>query len=143
MLPAFGFSIGDFIASINLIRELTKALEDGSGACAEFRLLIRELYTLEHALLEVKSLQQKDHHQQKLLALHQAASQCQNTILEFLNKIKRFQPSLSVVKSKESWRDRLRQIEWRLYKQDEVKNFRAQLAGHSASINILLITLQL
>ncbi len=56
MLPTFGFSVGDFVAGINLVRELIKALEDSAGSSAEYLALIKELYSLERALLEVKHL---------------------------------------------------------------------------------------
>lgn len=142
MIP-FGVSVGDFISGINLIRELIKALEDSAGSSVEYRDLIRELYSLERALLEVKHLNLDESQHTQSVALRQAAVQCQQTIDEFLQKIRKFQPSSSTGGSKSPWRDGLRKIEWALYKKDDVQKFRAQLNGHTASINILLMTLQL
>jgi len=56
MLPPFGFSVGDFVSGISLIGELIKVLEDSAGSSAQYRELIKELYSLERALLEVKAL---------------------------------------------------------------------------------------
>lgn len=142
MIP-FGVSVGDSILGVNLIRELIKALEDSAGSSVEYRDLIRELYSLERPLLEVKHLNLDESQPTQSVALRQAAVQCQQTIDEFLQKIRRFQPSLSTGGSKSPWRDGLRKIEWALYKKDDVQKFRAQLNGHTASINILLMTLQL
>ena len=143
MLPPFGFSVGDFVAGIELIRQLIKALEDTAGSSAEYRGLIKELYSLERALLEVKHLDLDDSQHAQHVALRQAATQCQQTIDEFLVKIRKFQPALRTGGSKSSWRDGLRKVEWALYKKDDVERFRAQLNGHTTSINILLMTVQL
>lgn len=56
MAAAFGFSAGDFIAAISLVRDLGKALHDSNGSSREYRELIRELHSLETSLLEVKAL---------------------------------------------------------------------------------------
>jgi len=143
MLPPFGFSVGDFVSGINLIRELTKALEDSAGSAAEYRELIKELYSLERALLEVKALDLDESQHAQQVALRQAATQCQQTIDGFLQKIRKFQPALCTGGSKSSWRDGLRKVEWALYKKEDVEKFRAQINGHTASINILLMTVQL
>lgn len=143
MLPPFGFPIGDFVSGINLIRELIKALEDSAGSSAEYRELIKELYSLERALIEVKHLDFDESQHSQGVALKQAATQCQQTIDEFLQKIRKFQPALRTGGSKSSWRDGLRKVEWALYKKEDVERFRAQLNGHTASINLLMMTLQL
>lgn len=143
MLPPFGFSVGDFVSGINLIRELIKALEDSAGSSAEYRDLIKQLYILERALLEVKHLGIDESQQSQGIALRQAATQCQQVIDEFLQKIRKFQPALRTGGSTSSWKDGLRKVEWALYKKEDVQNFRAQLTGHTASINILLMTIQL
>ncbi len=141
MIP-FGFSFGDFVSGINLIRELIKALEDSAGSSAEYRDLIKELYSLERALLEVKHLDLDESQHSQGLALQQAATQCQQTIDGFLQRVRKFQPALTTGGSKSPWRDGLRKLEWALYKKEDVQKFRAQLNGHTTSINILVMTLQ-
>lgn len=142
MIP-FGVSVGDFISGINLVRNLIKALEDTAGSSAEYRDLIKELYSLERALLEVKHLDLDESQHTQSVALQQAAIQCQHTIDEFLQKLRKFQPSLRTGGSRSPWRDGLLKVEWALYKKEDVQKFRAQLHGHTASINMLLMTLQL
>jgi len=142
-LPGFGFSVGDFISGLELIRQLIKALEDSSGSSKEYRDLIRELYSLERALLEVKHLNVDDSLQPQKNAVIQAAVQCQETISVFLSQIAKYQPSLRTGGSGGSWRDRLRKIQWALCRKDDVQRFRAQIQGHTSSITILLMTLKL
>ena len=143
MLPPFGFSVGDFIAGINLIRQLINALEDSAGSTSEYRELIKELYSLERALIEVKHLELSKSQCNQQIALRQAASQCQETIDGFLQTIRKYQPALSNGTSKSSFQDGLRKIQWALCKKDDVQKFRAKVSGHTAAINIILMTIQL
>ena len=143
MVTPFGFSVGDFVAGIELIRQLINALEDSAGSSSKYRELIKELYSLERALLEVKHLELDASQYAQLVALRQAATQCQQTIDEFLIKVRKFQPAFRTGAAKSSWRDSLRKMEWALYKKEDVERFRAQLSGHTASINMLMMTVQL
>ena len=85
MAAAFGFSVGDFISALNLVATVIDALREVGGSRTEFRDLIRELYTLETAL-RVKRLELDELQSDAKLALEQAASQCQKTIDDFLEK---------------------------------------------------------
>lgn len=142
MLPPFGFSVGDFLSGINLIREIIKALEDSAGSSAEYRELIKGLYSLERALLEVKALNLDESQYAQQIALRQATTQCQQTIDDFLQKIRKFQPALRTGGSRSSWRDGVRKIEWALCKKEDVEKFCAQLNAHTVSISILLMAVQ-
>ncbi len=51
MAVPFGFSAGDFIAALKVVKDVIDALHDSGGAGAEYRELIDELYLLETALL--------------------------------------------------------------------------------------------
>ena len=146
MLPPFGFSVSDFIAGINLVRELIKALEDTAGSSSDYRELIKELYSLERALIEVKHLDLDESQFNQEIALRQAAAQCQETIDSFLKTIRKYQPTLSNPSnssSKLGLRGGLRKIQWALCKKDDVEKFRAKISGHTAAISILLMTIQL
>ena len=50
MTPAFGFSAGDFVSAIGLIRKISKALREVGGASSGYQHAIIELKGLEHAL---------------------------------------------------------------------------------------------
>ena len=125
MLPTFGFSVGDFFAGISLIRELIKALEDGAGASSDYRGLISELYGLERALLEVKAVRVDSTQQTEVAAIKQVATQCQETITDFLKSLEKYQPSLRAHGSGSSWRDGLRKMQWALFKKEDIQKFRA------------------
>ncbi|KAJ4303651.1 hypothetical protein N0V90_002552 [Kalmusia sp. IMI 367209] len=94
MPVGFGFSVGDFLAVLKLVETVIDALRESSYASSSFRSLINELYALEQALLHVKRLDPDICHSVEIVALQQAASQCQRTIDMFYGKIQKDQPHL-------------------------------------------------
>jgi hypothetical protein len=49
-MATFGFSVGDFIACINLIREVAQALNDSKGSASEYQSLFQTLVSLNQIL---------------------------------------------------------------------------------------------
>lgn len=74
MPVAFGFSVGDFIAALNLVNTVIEAVNNSRGSSATYRALIRELYVLESALLRVKNLEFEESQESEKRALEQAAA---------------------------------------------------------------------
>lgn len=91
---SFGFSAGDFISALELVGTVISALRSSGGSSSEYRALVSQLYTLETALLEVKRLELDEEQHAQVIALRQAAAQCQRAIDAFWQKIKKYQPSL-------------------------------------------------
>lgn len=143
MSVGFGFSAGDFIAGIQLVRQVTSSLQSSAGSALEYRTLVNELFSLERAMLEVKALRIEDYEAAKLDALKYAATQCQATVDLFLAKIRKYQPSLNAQGSGSKVRDSIRKIQWALCTKPDLDAFRAEVIGHTGSINILLATIQL
>ena len=70
---SFGFSVGDFLAALDLVATVIDALRDSGNASSQNRELLRELYSLETALIRVKRLDVDDELQAEVIALRQAA----------------------------------------------------------------------
>ena len=147
MSVGFGFSAGDFIAAISLIGKVVQALDNSKGARHEYKELIDELYTLESALICVKCLQVEDEQQPHLAALGQAAGQCQRTIDYFWNNcVRKYQKSLQSNKSCRTLaglKDGCVKAKWGVLKQDDPAKFKTNIASHTASINMLLLVIQM
>jgi Fungal N-terminal domain of STAND proteins len=145
MPVGFGFSVGDFIAALELVGTVIDALRDSGSASAEYRELLRVLYSLEMALIQVKRLEVHESQHAELIALRQAAAQCQQTINDFWDKIKKYQPSLgrnsecSDFHVRTAWT----KIKWAVCRRDDLAGFKADLIGHTESINILLAVIQM
>jgi hypothetical protein len=150
MAVPFGFSVGDFVAGIGLIRDVIEALQVSSSSTIRYQGLISELFALERALLEVKRLSTNEENQPKLVeieALHRAlfftAVQCQETVDKLLAKVKKYEGHLISKISSSKWKDNLRRVQWALLTDGELGESRAEIRGHATSINILLTITQM
>lgn len=152
MTVPFGFSIGDFVAGIGLVRDVIEALQVSSSSTARYQGLISELLTLERGLLEVKKLglgdkQATPPERLDIEALHgilrHTAVQCQDTITRLLGKIKKYEGHLSANGSGSKWKDALRKVQWALLTDKDLEESRAEIRSHSTSITMLLTLTQL
>ncbi|MCJ1392155.1 hypothetical protein MMC18_005022 [Xylographa bjoerkii] len=141
MSVGFGFSAGDFIAALNLVGTVIDALREAGGAGAEYRELIRQLHTLETALIRVKRLDLEVVQNAERIALQQAASQCQRTINDFWQEIRKYQPHLgqAAFRLKSAWM----KIKWATCMKEDLLKFRADIMAHTMSIDLLLMTVQM
>jgi hypothetical protein len=139
---SFGWSAGDILAAIQLIVTLANTLEEATGSSSQYRDVVRELYSLEKALVEVKSLkfEEEQHHRQ--VALFGATLQCRETIDAFMQKIGKYQPSLRKGGSGSWIKDALHKMQWGLCAQKEVDLFRTSLNAHTSAIGIMLQAIQ-
>ncbi|ESZ93230.1 hypothetical protein SBOR_6386 [Sclerotinia borealis F-4128] len=112
MSAGFGFSVGDFIAAIDLVATVIDALRESGNCSSEFREIVRQLDTLEDTLRRVKRLELNDSQQGEGIALQKAASRCQITIHEFWKKIQKYQPHLRSGGSSSRLKDGWMKIVW-------------------------------
>jgi hypothetical protein len=140
---SFGFSVGDFIAALELVGTVVASLRESGGAKAQFRELTQELFSLETALLRVKQLDFEDSQYGEYVALKQAACQCQLTIDGFWTKASKYQKHVlghgKALSVKAAWM----KVQWTLCKADELAKFKADIAAHTQSILVLLAALQM
>ncbi|KAK3386172.1 hypothetical protein B0H63DRAFT_192709 [Podospora didyma] len=155
MSAGFGFSAGDFIAALNLVGTVASALRDTCDASGQFAELVAHLDILEKALIEVNNLDLDDEQIAEKIALQQAAAQCQLTIDKFWKKIQKYQPHLRSGGGSTSGRsqfgrgsrnaikDGWMRIKWTVCKAEDVDKFKADLRGHTSSMQVLLLMTQM
>ena len=141
MSVGFGFSAGDFIAALTLVGTIVDSLREAGGAGSDYRELLRHLHTLETALIRVKRLNLEEVQHAERVALQQAASQCQRTIDDFWQKIRNYQPHLGQYsfRLKSAWM----KIKWATCKKEDLSRFKADIAAHTTSIDLMLTTVQM
>ncbi len=97
-MPITFGSVGDIISLSLLIKDLVKSLDDSRGSSAEYQAVIRELHSLDHALLEVEVLFRSCEQTVELNALRAAANECaehcRTCISRFRERMKKFGKSL-------------------------------------------------
>jgi hypothetical protein len=142
MAAAFGFSTGDFITSINLVKDIIKALNDSKGSSKEYLEVIAELRGLETALLLIKIRYNETSHVDQRVALRQVVKDCEGSIDDFLESIEKYHGHLGICGTKNKWTDAVRKIQWHLCKADQLTSFRLRIASHVQNIDMLLATIQ-
>ncbi|KAL8654560.1 MAG: hypothetical protein Q9210_001432 [Variospora velana] len=142
MSAGFGFSVGDLVLGLKLIKQSIEALEDTKGSSADYQALSLEIDSLKDGLEAVEDLRLDERLGPKskaCIAVHDAVSRCQRCIDVFLSTITKYQPWLRTIEpSGSSWKANMKKIQWALCKKDDVSRFRAQLERHSSSISMLL-----
>jgi len=135
---SFGFSVGDFIAVGNLIKNISSCLQDAGGAKAEYQELLRELECLQQALQHLDKLQDGGSSSTNLNSIKYAALSCRRPLEQFFGKIQKYDKSLGIWGKDgviKSTRDKLR---WGFGQKEEIRKIQSYLNIHVGAINILL-----
>ena len=131
-MAAFGFSVGDFLAAIGLVKDLAQALSDTNGAKTKYQELIRQLYTIERALIAVKTL---DPSHPEYDAVQHAVGECQLCIANFLKKVEKYQ---SLTAGTTSLKDQIKKVKLGLYHEKDMKDFREILSLQMEPLMLLM-----
>ena len=146
MPVAFGFSIGDFIAGINLLIDSVKSLDKAHGAKADYQELARELSSLNDALDGIHTLSLSQAQVSQVKAVSTAVDGCRLCIDGFVQRNSKFE-SLDSSPSKKwssaAFKKGVLGIRWTIVKKKEVAKFRSDIQRHSDRILILLATLEM
>ncbi|KAL8928895.1 MAG: hypothetical protein Q9172_000733 [Xanthocarpia lactea] len=146
MAAGFGFSVGDIVAGLKLIKQSIEAVQDTKGSATDYQALSHEIDSLKDGLEAIEDLRLHQRFGPKSkqgFAVQEAISRCWHCIDTFLSTTAKYQPWLqSDAPQSFSWRANLKKIQWALCKKDDVNRFRAQLERHCSSISMLLVTLQ-
>jgi len=143
MSAGFGFSVGDFVTGINLLKNVIDALKDCGESTAEYRGLTKDLENLMTTLCQVQHLEFDESLLSERDALYKAASYVQGIIEQFLDKNQKFHDPLSIGGSGSRVRDAWKKVQWALCKKEDVAKFREQLRDCIGTINLLLATAQM
>lgn len=141
-IPGFGFSVGDVLAGLHVVRKLIRALNETAGSRVTYRKLVLELSNLEDALTGAQDLQLQPIQAAQKIALEHVAQQCQQSIESFLTKNAKFENSLGIQPSLSNWRSNLHKVQWALCKDNEIEELRTEISAHSTTLTLILSTIQ-
>lgn len=143
-MPITFGSVGDIITLSILIKDLIKCLDGSCGSSAEYLAVVRELWSLDHALLEVEVLFRSFDQSAPLNALkataNQCAEECRQCITVFSEHMKRYKDNLREGGSGNFFKDARTKVTWHLSEKKKLAKFRAEMNAHCMSINMLLAT---
>lgn len=143
--PAFGFSVGDFLAAIKLLKKAAKALQESSGATSQFQQAAVEIESIHDVLNRVQSLRPRDCNEGTIRKVHLCALSCHIPLARFIAKLKELEPHLAhSTEARDStclgWRlAKTRQkLEWAFTLKSELAKLKQQLGLLFAAISISL-----
>jgi len=137
--PAFGFSIGDFIAAIHLVKKISIALKDSGGAADEYRSLYTELQQLQLVLEELRDLPTSSNASlNHYNAVRGMAYQVQVPLKAFVTKMRAYYEMLGPQADVTDWRFSKRKIQYALSMKNDVKEMRAAVTMKIVSVTLLL-----
>ena len=141
-MPITFGSVGDIIAVGLLIKDLIKCLDDSHGSFGEYQAVIRELWSLEHALLEVELLFLSNQVSGELNALQETvlriAERCDICIRSYSERIKKYKGSLQAESSGNFVKNAAHKVRWNVSEKEPLAKFRAEIITHCLSINTLI-----
>ena len=143
--PTFGFSVGDFIAAIELAIEVYKACRETGGAESESK---RVLVELRAYIALLQRLQGSPNETSKEIG--ELVSVCQIPVQEFCAKMERKWECCnasaisrnSIKNTLRSAKAFLRKVDWALFDAEEVERLKTQIAPPLSAI-VLLLALEL
>ncbi|KAH6845904.1 hypothetical protein BKA58DRAFT_137473 [Alternaria rosae] len=144
-MPVTFGAVGDIISVVLLVKDLVAALDEARGSKAEYQAAVRELWTLDRTLLEIDLLtrQHGDGATPELRSLcetaKQAVARCNDRVSAYKKRIQGYQRTFEVGKVNRV-REIGRAIGWRTGEKEALEQFRAEIAGTTSSLQMLLIT---
>jgi len=152
MIVPFGFSVGDFIAGLGIIRKAIQALQDTGGAKAEYEDTIKWLESLEGILHKLLSLQNSEVDTKYLDALRFLVEQRRTPINTFRNEIEAAVPMLGLQPGKnhgsrgkifEKGRAGAQKVRWAIQLKKHLVELRASVGRQLDAIDIILSLISL
>ncbi|KAK4465439.1 hypothetical protein QBC42DRAFT_12890 [Cladorrhinum samala] len=134
---AFGFSAGDFVSAIKLIKHAGKALKDAGGAAEDYRNFKKGLSSLHTGLTQ---LQLSPLHESSPFALS-TKEQIKVTLVsisEFLTLIAKFDAKLGREAPTEWYQGAGRKVQWAVIYAKRVEELRAKVGLHLQSLILML-----
>ena len=139
----FGFSVGDFVASIELIHKAAKALRSTSGATGHYQQTLLDLELIESVLRRVQGLSPASAGQETIRAIQLCSLGCHVPLDHFLQKAKKLEPFLNF-KGNSSTANFLHirkaghKLRWAILLEEDVAKLKASIGPGIEIINTLL-----
>jgi hypothetical protein len=138
MTAPFGFSVGDFIAGIKLLKTAYDSLSDVGGAKADYLDLRKTLSALDKALNEASQFTTSQHQ----AAVGEEVKDCKECVKKFLVDFKKFELLKSGPVNMGKLGFAFRKIQWSLCKKEDVRKFKDHLDTHVNALQLQLAIFQ-
>ena len=124
----------------DLIRKVSRALQDTGGAASKYQQVIIELQGLQRVLEHLESLKPTEDNARHVNAIRAMALTCRLPMQQFLTRTRKFETALGPFSTVKSLRSSGRKAQWAIQMDTEVQNLQASVAAKTLSISLLLAT---
>ncbi|KAK5128545.1 hypothetical protein LTR85_003216 [Meristemomyces frigidus] len=139
--PTFGFSVGDFVAAIQVTITAYEALQDTDGAASQYQQAVIKLKSLRTVLLRLQALERTNSNSDIVQQIQFCAHACSLLVTAFVDKVRRYDKRLAQLGSSK-FIERLassgQKVRWVLSMEKALAKLEASIAPHLAMIEILL-----
>ncbi|KAJ4350224.1 uncharacterized protein N0V89_008845 [Didymosphaeria variabile] len=142
-MPITFGAVGDIISVCLLVKDLVDALDEARGSKAEYQSVVRELWILDRALLEIDLLTRTHENgaTPELRSLcetaQRAAAKCKSLVAQFLERMKKYKRAFE---DENKVKKAVMGVRWRVGEREAVERFRVEIVGTSSSLQMLLAT---
>jgi hypothetical protein len=139
----FGFSFGDFVAAIEVIHKVTRALRRSSGARCHFHQTVADLESFETVLRRVEALSPTTSSPDTLEAIRLCAFKCHLPLNRFLQRIRLYEKHMdrssgSKTQLVQSVTGGFWKAKWAIKVEEEVAKLKADIGPLLEAISVLL-----
>ncbi|KAH7071604.1 hypothetical protein FB567DRAFT_206842 [Paraphoma chrysanthemicola] len=135
----FGFSVGDFIAGINLLKKAFEALSNTRGATADYTALRETIDDLEKTLCAAIKYESPQHQ----AAVEEQVSKCTICIKTFLSDFAKFELLHRKTSDPSKVKFVFRKLQWSLSKREDIRKFKEHLDAHVKALQLQLAVFQI
>ena len=136
VVPAFGFSAGDFIAAVGVLRKTARALRDTGGAASQYQHTVLKLRSMRCALIRLQSLEPQNEDASVVEEIRKCSKACIIPLDKFLNSIANLDREFG--HKGRTWRKSFTQAKWALKLEPELRQLEASLDAEVQPLQILL-----
>lgn len=141
---SFGFGVGDIIAVLGLFERVAREIEQYQTAPRHFQQLQVELGLMKSTLSHVLQIQpQSSDETASIEQIRAIALHCQQPLLDFIEKMRRREPSLGNFRTAGTLAAVGNRLHWSLVSRADVEGLRRVLLSEMLALNVLLGTHQL
>ncbi|KAK3069836.1 hypothetical protein LTR53_011518 [Teratosphaeriaceae sp. CCFEE 6253] len=145
VVPAFGFSFGDFAAAIAFVVKAAKALRETTGIPKQYQEAVIQLELLQDSLRIVQGLQPTVDNAATIHKVQVCAGACHLPLSEFISSVEKYEQHFGLTPPTASTIARhvvrgSRKIKWALAVEKQLAKLMASIAPYLHMINILLGT---
>lgn len=136
---SFGFGVGDIIAVLGLFERVAREIEQYQTAPRHFQQLQVELGLMQSTLSHVLQIQpQSPDETASIEQIRAIALHCQQPLLDFIEKMRRREPSLGNFRTAGTLAAVGNRLHWSLVSRADVEGLRRVLLSEMLALNVLL-----